>query len=85
MRHHGNIYSFMRNLGYAPFREAYVRRLGQGDYPRFHAYVSRGRDQLIIDLHLDQKKPIYRGSHAHGGEYEGRLVEEEVKRIRSLV
>ena len=30
-----------------------------------------------VSLHLDQKKPIYIGSPAHSGEYEGELVENE--------
>lgn len=40
---------------------------------------------LIFNLHLDQKKPSYKGSHAHSGEYDGKLVKEEAERIKSLL
>lgn len=37
---------------------------------------------LIINLHIDQKKPTY-GSHtAHSGEYDGELVSAEIERIK---
>ncbi|MBI2624748.1 MAG: hypothetical protein HYW70_00165 [Candidatus Nealsonbacteria bacterium] len=73
----------MRNIGYTPLRESYVKRLGQGDYPRFHAYIKQAGGKLIINLHLDQKKPIYKGVSAHSGEYVGELVEKEAERIKN--
>lgn len=80
---------------------AFVRPLsssGSG-YPRFHAYVkvddALPRTELgsgagvsretQINLHLDQKKPIYRGTTAHSGEYDGELVEREVERIKQIL
>ena len=38
-------------------------------------------DKFIFSLHLDQKKPIYEGTHAHNGEYFGPVVETEADRI----
>ena len=59
-----------------------VRKLGLGDYPRFHLYIKEIKNGFSFNLHLDQKKPSYGGSHAHSGEYDGALVEEEAERIR---
>ncbi len=39
---------------------------------------------LVINLHIDQKKPSYEGSNAHSGEYDGELVEREMERIRKF-
>lgn len=72
----------MRNIGYAPFRDSYVRRIGRGAYPRFHIYVKEGENNIIINLHLDHKRPSYEGSIAHSGEYEGAIVEGEAERIK---
>ena len=65
---------------------SFVRRLSASDYPRFHAYVSRENpeQEAIINLHLDQKKPIYKGTSAHSGEYDGELVEKEAERIKKM-
>lgn len=63
---------------------SFVRHLGRLEFPRFHVYVNReSASELILNLHLDAKKPSYEGSHAHSGEYEGDLVEQEAARIRS--
>jgi len=40
---------------------------------------------LIFNLHLDQKKPLYKGSSAHSGEYDSDLVENEAERIKRLL
>jgi hypothetical protein len=62
-----------------------VRRLQFDNYPRFHIYAKHAGDRLIINLHLDQKKPSYKGTHAHSGEYEGPVVEEEADRIKEIL
>lgn len=66
-----------------------ARALGAGGFPRFHAYVKYNEGQapssLEINLHLDQKRPIYRGTSAHSGEYEGEIVAQEAKRIKSIL
>ena len=58
-----------------------VRRLAGANYPRFHAYVKQQGSDFIFSLHLDQKKPIYQGTHTHNGEYFGPVVEGEADRI----
>ena len=62
-----------------------ARNLGAGGFPRFHAYLKVVGSDLHINLHLDQKRPIYRGTSAHGGEYEGKLLEQEADRIKSTL
>lgn len=63
-----------------------ARDLGSGGFPRLHCYAQLiGGKDLLINLHLDQKRPVYRGTSAHGGEYAGEIVEEEAARIKSIL
>src|SRR3989344_7811500 len=89
----GNLYNFMRERGYHPDRWnekpgqlVFIRRLGSDDYPRFHIYarINNVSRETIVNLHLDQKKPIYKGVKAHSGEYEGELVKKEAERIKKI-
>ncbi len=81
----------MRRVGYGFERkietgeEAFSRRLGPNQFPKFHAYAKKEGDNLIVNLHLDQKKPTYSGSTAHSGEYDGEIVEQEAERIKILM
>jgi hypothetical protein len=88
-----NEVQFLRHAGYAfhieraTGKESWVRLITGNDYPRFHAYVGVRGGTLTIDLHLDQRKPVYKavkGVHAHAGEYDGPLVEEEIGRLKAL-
>jgi len=78
----------LRQAGYAYLidrrsgQESYVRRLNRGFYPRFHLYLEDQANQVILNLHLDQKQASYEGSNAHNGEYDGETVEREVERIK---
>lgn len=76
-----------RQLGYHPSPDgrSYIRRLGSGLYPRYHAYVEIEDDRLKINLHLDQKKPSYQGQKAHSGEYQGELIIQEKIRIQQYI
>ena len=80
-----NFYGFMRECGYAPSRESYVRTLTAHGFPRFHIYANETEDQYILNLHLDQKKPSYGKETAHSGEYDGTIVEQEAVRIKNLI
>lgn len=74
-----------------------ARSFGAGGFPRFHAYAKLvGRDSakpaaagrgasLHINLHLDQKRPVYKGTSAHSGEYEGEILKQEAARIKSIL
>lgn len=86
-----NIAGVARKIGYLIIDsreyEEYnmVRKLTYGNYPRFHIYLKQRGDSYIFNLHLDQKAPIYKGVHAHSGEYEGPVVETEADRIKQLL
>ncbi len=89
-----NFYTIMRRCGYAPEEQdgktgewKFHKALSRGTYPRFHVYgvLSPDKERATLNLHLDQKQPSYQGSHAHSGEYEGPLVENEAERIQNTV
>ncbi|MDP3982278.1 MAG: hypothetical protein Q8P70_01905 [bacterium] len=81
--------TILRRAGYAPEgidprsgEFSYVRRFVSAPYPRFHLFVkSVINKEAVLNIHLDQKKPSYAGSPAHGGEYDGPVVSEEAARI----
>lgn len=89
-----NVPDLMHQIGYKPIGTTErnelncVRPMG-ADYPRFHIYVKEdkldNRDVLSFSLHLDQKKPVYEGVTAHGGDYEGEVVQDEAQRIRDVI
>ena len=62
-------------------------------YPRFHLYLKidgstsspQGNEDLIFNLHLDQKRPVYEGTPAHSGEYKDETVEKEAERIKEML
>ncbi len=84
-----NLYNLMRDCGYhyqgtneKTGEVSFIRRAGFGDYPRFHVYIKTEKEQIIINLHLDQKKPVYQGASAHSAEYDGKIVANEATRIK---
>ncbi len=87
-----NIVSFMRRCSYIPEGAdektgelKFSRYLG-ARYTRFHVYSKNvGDGKVLLNLHLDQKQPSYRGTAAHAGEYEGPAVETEGMRIQSFI
>lgn len=81
-----NIINLMRKIGYLFQKEnQFVRPLERSGYPRFHLYLEKSSDQITFNLHLDQKRPIYKGAPAHAGEYEGKVVETEAQRIKQIL
>lgn len=85
-----NIINLARSIGYyfLPRKESdlsFIRPLERSGYPRFHLYLKIENENLIFNLHLDQKRPIYKGSTAHSGEYEGDVVEKEAERIKQIL
>jgi hypothetical protein len=85
-----NIIDLLRSAGYS-YRGmnngdfGFIKRIGLNEYPHYHIYAKVENENIIINLHLDQKKPSYEGSAAHGGEYDGELVEKEMERIKLLI
>ncbi len=73
-----------RSIGNTPQGELNCVRPIGADYPRFHLYITEQADGYIFALHLDQKRPSYKGSTAHSGEYEGSIIEDEARRINSI-
>jgi hypothetical protein len=86
-----NVVNISRKLGYVIIdskengKYNLVRKLTGLNYPRFHVYLKVAGDRFIFSLHLDQKAPIYKGTHAHSGEYAGPVVEDEVDRIKNIL
>jgi len=87
-----SVNTIMRRVQYAPQGEdqktgelRFSRFLGPSGYPRFHIYLKKDGENLIINLHLDQKKPSYSGTSAHSGEYDGKTIEEEIERIKKIL
>jgi hypothetical protein len=86
-----SLYTVMRRAGYRFERksdnELIFSRIigGQSGYPRFHLYITVQESALLFSLHLDQKKPIYKGASAHAGEYSGEIVEREAQRIQNEI
>ena len=64
---------------------AFVKSFEGADFPRWHLYVSKQPAGWELNLHLDQKRPVYRGSSAHAGEYDGSLLEKEMSRIKTFL
>jgi len=87
-----NITNLTRKIGYffigqdeETGESSFIRPLERSGFPRFHLYISEKDDELIFNLHLDQKRPIYKGVPAHAGEYEGNIVENETERIKKIL
>ena len=88
-----NIIDLSRKIGYLSIGRgrneaefSFVRPLKGNDYPRFHLLIKtdNGKD-ILFNLHLDQKKAVYKGSIAPSGEYDGPIIEQEVERIKDLI
>lgn len=83
-------YNLMRKIGYyfqgedKEKKEFIFIRPPRG-YPRFHLYLKTENNNSIFNLHLDQKRPIYKGAPAHAGEYDGEVVGKEAKRIKEIL
>lgn len=81
----------LRRAGYSAFTDpntgiqSFELRPTSAAYPRFHLYVAEKNGEVSFNLHLDQKKPSYGDSHMHSGEYEGKTVENEMRRIDGWV
>jgi hypothetical protein len=85
----------IKRCGYAEIRtrlgkKSFVRRIRGDQYPRFHVYIkerpsSNYQSGVIINLHLDQKRPLYQGVTAHSGEYDSEVVKKEGARIKELI
>jgi len=82
-----NHLNMMRRLGYHPHRhnQSFARRLSSNEFPRFHVYLKDSKAGLEFSLHLDQKGACYEGQTAHSGDYDTEVLEQEKRRIISLL
>lgn len=91
-----NIVGVARSLGYTIIdtngnEYNLVKKLDINNYPRFHIYLktagqsASGETSFHFSLHLDQKAPMYKGTHAHNGEYEGPVIQNEADRIKEIL
>lgn len=86
-----NIYDLGRILGYQLIKTSsdqeynLIKPMMGRDYPRFHLYLKTTDENLVFNLHLDQKRPSYGRETAHSGEYKGKLVEAENQRIKTIL
>lgn len=82
MRRCGYFEIFNRYTGETSF----IRQLRRTPYPRFHLYIQkRDAQSLVMNLHLDSKKPSYSGAAAHAGEYDSEVVNDEAVRLQSIL
>jgi hypothetical protein len=81
----------MRQCGYIEIYDrrggqiSYVRGLGRGRYPRLHIYINESGDDLLLNLHIDQKQASYEGHTSHSGEYDSEIVLREGERIKRIL
>ncbi|MCX6765439.1 MAG: hypothetical protein NT136_00500 [Candidatus Moranbacteria bacterium] len=86
----GNPADLLRRAGYI-FQSrkedemGFVRPLSSSGYPRFHIFTRVVGGNLIINIHLDQKKETYGEAKRHHGEYESAIIKEEAERIASVL
>ncbi|MFH1404526.1 MAG: hypothetical protein ABIH21_00310 [Patescibacteria group bacterium] len=78
--------NLMQRFGYGEIRTrrgqiSFSKRITGSQFPRYHVYIEDINGGLQINLHLDQKPNTLGAGAAHGGEYEGPLVEREMERI----
>ena len=88
----GSVITLLRGAGYLFMHEdektkqaVFSRPLDRSGYPRFHLYIKKEKGELVINLHLDQKRPVYKGSTAHSGEYDSPIVQQEAERIKQIL
>ncbi len=88
-----NIIDFGRKIGYFSIGKkgsgsefSFVRPLQRSGYPRFHLFIRTDKGKnFLFNLHLDQKKPVYKSGVAHSAEYDGPIVDQEMERIKNFL
>ncbi len=87
-----NIIDFGRKIGYSCIGRgsnsefSFIRSFTRSGFPRFHLIVKKDQGkQIFFNLHLDQKKPIYKNQTAHNADYYGPLIDEEIERIKKFL
>ena len=88
----GNLTVVLRRAGYLSItdrisgKSSFTRPLSRlAHYPRFHLYIEENGENLVFNLHLDQKQVSYEGETAHSGEYEDSGVRTEAERLNTIL
>ncbi|MDI6778401.1 MAG: hypothetical protein QMD77_04405 [Patescibacteria group bacterium] len=65
---------------------AFVRRLTDQPFPRFHLFVKVVDYKFHVNFHIDHKAASYEGQKMHSGEYgeDSKLLQEEAERLKSV-
>jgi hypothetical protein len=86
-----SVANFFRRAGYHfQKREgeemAFVRRLTDQPFPRFHLFCRIVDFSFHVNFHIDHKAASYGGSSMHSGEYgeDSRLLQEEADRLKQI-
>lgn len=86
-----NPVNILRRAGYIFQRNennemSFTLPMSRNGYPRFHIYCHLKGDNLVINLHLDQKRQTYGDETRHHGEYDNSgPVEQEAIRLKSII
>ncbi len=76
-------YIFQRNEG---TEMSFILPMAKSGFPRFHIYCHLEDINLVVNLHLDQKKNTYGDETRHHGEYDNSgPVEQEANRLKSII
>ena len=76
-------YIFQKNEG---AEMSFILPMAKSGYPRFHIYCHLENADLVISLHLDQKKNTYGDETRHHGEYgNSGSVEQEANRLKNFI
>jgi hypothetical protein len=86
-----SITNFFRRAGYSFQKHdkdemAFVRRLTDQPFPRFHLFVKIVDYKFHVNFHIDHKAASYEGTSMHSGEYneDSKLLQEEAERLMGL-
>jgi hypothetical protein len=86
-----SVANFFRRAGYHfQKREgeemAFVRRLTDQPFPRFHLFVKTIGYSFHVSFHIDHKAASYEGTSMHSGEYgkDNELLKDEANRLKSF-
>lgn len=81
----------MRRSGYVFQRHeademSFIRPMARSGFPRFHIYTKLEGVDLVIHIHLDQKRETYGNNTRHHGEYDDDgALKNEAERLKNLL
>jgi len=86
-----SVANFFRRAGYVFQKQegsemAFVRKLTDQPFPRFHLFVKIVDYKFQVNFHIDHKAASYDGSNMHSGEYgeDSALLNAEIERLKNL-